>query len=162
MHWAYQDLLPSIRKQTKDSHSAVDILHDALLRFVMSSQLQTRLQPHAYLRVIVRNLLIDAHHESSRFVQLPTEYNWKNDNSYLQQNTAVSAEYMADLHQRLLVTQQIVQGLPPRCREVFWMFRIENLSQKEIAGRLGISLNMVERHIMRALLDLRRAKDLIG
>ena len=42
-----------------------------------------------------------------------------------------------------------------------WPFRIEGLPQQEIAAQLGISLNMVQRHIMRAMLDLLEARDLV-
>lgn len=37
--------------------------------------------------------------------------------------------------------------LPDRCREVVWLRRVEDLPQKEIARRLGISEKTVEKHI---------------
>ncbi len=46
--------------------------------------------------------------------------------------------------------------LPDRCREVVWLRRVEELSQKEVAMRLGISEKTVEKHIakgMRLLAD---------
>ena len=46
--------------------------------------------------------------------------------------------------------------LPDRCREVVWLRRVEDLSQKEVAVRLGISEKTVEKHIakgMRLLAD---------
>ena len=55
---------------------------------------------------------------------------------------------------------KVIDGLPPRCREVFYMSRIQGLPNGEIARRLGISRNMVERHIMRALVDCRRLRTL--
>ena len=39
------------------------------------------------------------------------------------------------------------------------MYRIEGYPQKDIAAQLKISLNMVERHLIRALLDLRAARE---
>lgn len=44
-----------------------------------------------------------------------------------------------------------VDALPPRCRQVFIMRRFEDVSQQEIADRLGISRNMVEKHLRLAL-----------
>jgi RNA polymerase sigma-70 factor (ECF subfamily) len=58
-----------------------------------------------------------------------------------------------------MLLNQIIQDLPPRCREAFILFKIEGLSQKQIAVNLGISLNMVERHLIRALLDIRSARE---
>ncbi len=47
--------------------------------------------------------------------------------------------------------QRIVDSLPERCREVFVLSRFQGLKNREIAERLHISLNTVERHIQRAL-----------
>jgi RNA polymerase sigma factor (sigma-70 family) len=41
--------------------------------------------------------------------------------------------------------------LPPRVRETFILRRIEDLSQREIAQRLGISENTVEKHMGKAI-----------
>jgi len=57
--------------------------------------------------------------------------------------------------------QQILEQLPTRCRQVFWMYRVEGYTQTEIAAALGISKNMVERHVMRAIVDLSSARELI-
>ena len=48
-----------------------------------------------------------------------------------------------------------VDELPPRCREVFLLSRFDHLANGEIATRLGISRNMVEKHIIKALLHCR-------
>ncbi len=63
------------------------------------------------------------------------------------------------MQQRLEQVQAVLNCLPARCGEVFWLFRIEGLRQGEIASRLGISVNMVERHVMRAMVDLRALRD---
>lgn len=47
--------------------------------------------------------------------------------------------------------------LTPRRREVFMMRRFENLHQEEIARRLGISRNMVEKHLRAAFKELKQA-----
>lgn len=55
---------------------------------------------------------------------------------------------MQELEQQI---QRIVDTLPERCREVFLLSRFKGLKNREIAERLNISLNAVERHIARAL-----------
>ncbi|WP_202620508.1 RNA polymerase sigma factor [Methylocystis heyeri] len=52
-----------------------------------------------------------------------------------------------------------LDSLSPRCREVFVMRRFENLHQEEIARRLGISRNMVEKHLRTAFRELKQALD---
>ncbi|MBP6799327.1 MAG: sigma-70 family RNA polymerase sigma factor, partial [Luteimonas sp.] len=41
--------------------------------------------------------------------------------------------------------------LPDRCREVVWLRRVEHLSQREVAARLGISEKTVEKHIAKGM-----------
>lgn len=124
------------------------------------------MQPHAYLRTVVRHVLADSFRETSRFVQLvPDDAGDERGEAggapFPEEHFSPSPEHLADLQQRLEALQRIIDCLPPRCREVFWLFRIDGLAQAEIAARLSISRNMVERHIMRALVDLRAARNLM-
>lgn len=50
---------------------------------------------------------------------------------------------------------QCLKPLPKRCREIFWLSRIENLSNEEIAEKLGISKRTVENQITHALKHIR-------
>lgn len=51
--------------------------------------------------------------------------------------------------------QQLVNSLPPKCREIFVMSREESLTHKQIAERLDISEKTVDEQISRALKKLR-------
>ena len=64
--------------------------------------------------------------------------------------------------ERLRILSNAVDDLPPRCREVFLMSRLDGLRNGEIAERLGISRNMVEKHIIKAMLHCRRRLDAAG
>ncbi|WP_242107529.1 RNA polymerase sigma factor [Luteimonas aquatica] len=48
-----------------------------------------------------------------------------------------------------------VAALPPKCRTVFLLSRVEGLSNGEIARRCGVSVKMVEKHLARALMKCR-------
>ena len=50
-----------------------------------------------------------------------------------------------------------IESLPDKCREVFQLSRNENLSNKEISEKLGISVRTVEKHITNALQILRKS-----
>lgn len=71
----------------------------------------------------------------------------------------ISAEYVdlspvhADVEARNLESyiNQLVECLPPRQREAFLLSRSEGLTYNEIAGRMGISVKAVEKHISLAL-----------
>lgn len=147
LDWAYSDLLSHIRFKVACPHRAKDVLHDALIRFVVSPSQHRHEQPHAYLRSIVQNLVNDDFHRKNRLLSLDTQFNSTDD-------FGASTELLADMRQRLMGVQTIIEHLPSRCRQVFWLYRIEGYTQPEIADQLGISKNMVERHVMRAIIDL--------
>jgi len=151
LRWAYADLLPSIYRQTYCKHSAYDILHDALIRFALTKNPNREQQPHAYLRTITQNLMLEKYRQES--------YSKNYQNSLNEEELSTpSPEHLADLRQRLMLLNQIIEDLPARCREVFILFRLDGIKQNQIAEQLNISLNMVERHLIRALLDIRAAR----
>jgi RNA polymerase sigma-70 factor (ECF subfamily) len=171
LRWAYGSLLPAIWRSTRCIHRAQDVLHDAFVRYALSGRHEHIAQPHAYLRVVARTVLADQLAQERRFVPLPDlsgephgtgTAGHGGERVQPEEFTAPSAEMLAMLQQRLAAAQRVIDALPPRCREVFWLCRIEGHSQPQIAAMLGISLNMVERHLMRALLDLRAARELIS
>jgi RNA polymerase sigma-70 factor (ECF subfamily) len=55
----------------------------------------------------------------------------------------------------LLELSHYLEKLPKRCQEIFYLSRMDNLSNQEIAGRLGISKRTVENQITMALKHLR-------
>lgn len=48
------------------------------------------------------------------------------------------------------IIQTIIDDLPPKRKEIFLLRRIEGLSRKEIAEKLGISVVTVDSHILKA------------
>ncbi|HLO75389.1 MAG TPA: RNA polymerase sigma factor [Magnetospirillum sp.] len=58
---------------------------------------------------------------------------------------------------RLRALQKAVSQLPPRCREVFLLHKVEGLSHTQVAATLGISRSMVEKHMIRAYSYLQAA-----
>lgn len=50
-----------------------------------------------------------------------------------------------------------LDNLPLRCRQVFLLHRIGNMSQQEIAEHLGISRSTVQKHMMNAMAKLHAA-----
>ena len=171
LRWVYTDLLKHIFFHTKCMHAAQDVLHDSLLRFAFSKHGAQADEPHAYLRTVVKNVLNDNFQLTSKFVSISDHaadhvFGHTDEQEIKQHladcsdaNWALSPEKMLDIQQRLQAIQNIINCLPPKCREVFWLFRIEGLRQAEIAAQLNISLNMVERHVIRALVDIRTARE---
>jgi RNA polymerase sigma-70 factor (ECF subfamily) len=67
-----------------------------------------------------------------------------------------SPERSLSARQELMHLARAFSALPPRCREVVWLRRVDELSQREVALRLKISEKTVESQIakgMRLLAD---------
>ena len=63
----------------------------------------------------------------------------------------VSPERRLDARQVLLRLGAAFDRLPPRCREVVWLRRVEDLPQKEVAARMGISEKTVEKQVAKGV-----------
>lgn len=73
-----------------------------------------------------------------------------------------SPEHQTATRQELQRVANLIATLPSRRREAFVMRKIEGLSQRDIALRMGISESVVEKHIghaLRHLLDATRRGD---
>lgn len=84
-----------------------------------------------------RVVTLDALAEATDGLQLPSE--------------APSPERIAADRQELGRLAVLISDLPPRCREAFTLRKVHGLSQREVARRLGVSENTVEKHIGKAL-----------
>lgn len=60
-------------------------------------------------------------------------------------------------HRQLSARQELqrladaIAGLPPRCREVFVLRKVDGLSQRQVAHRTGLSESTVEKHVGKAI-----------
>jgi RNA polymerase sigma factor (sigma-70 family) len=68
----------------------------------------------------------------------------------------ISLEQRTSARQELRRLAYAFDRLPPKCREVVWLRRVEELPQRQVASQLGISEKTVEKHVakgMRLLAD---------
>ncbi|MBL8265437.1 RNA polymerase sigma factor [Steroidobacter sp.] len=66
-------------------------------------------------------------------------------------------EQRASAYEELRQLARALDDLPRKCREVVWMRRVEDLPQKEVAARLGLSEKSVEKHVMKGMKRLTEA-----
>ncbi len=70
-----------------------------------------------------------------------------------------SAEEVVSAQEQLGNVKAAIMKLGPDCRDAFVLNRFEGLSYREVADTMGVSVSMVEKHIMRALAEIRRRVD---
>ncbi|MBL8268610.1 RNA polymerase sigma factor [Steroidobacter sp.] len=61
----------------------------------------------------------------------------------------VLPERRVQARQELNLLARAFARLPPKCREVMWLRRVDQLSQNEVATRLGITESSVEKHVIK-------------
>jgi RNA polymerase sigma factor (sigma-70 family) len=71
----------------------------------------------------------------------------------------LSPERLVASEQAMTMLRAAVEELPPRCRQVFLLHRVHELSTEEIAVRIGIGERMARRYLARALEHLRARMD---
>lgn len=62
-----------------------------------------------------------------------------------------SPERALNSQEELRELEKSLQELPPLCRTAFLLRRVEDLSQKEVAEKLGISVKTVEKYMARSV-----------
>jgi RNA polymerase sigma-70 factor (ECF subfamily) len=62
-----------------------------------------------------------------------------------------SSETRASARQELRRLATALDALPPRCRDVLWLRRVEDLPQKEVARKLGVTEKVVEKALARGV-----------
>ncbi len=106
--------------------------------------LDENLSVNAYLFTITKNLLITRQKKQAYEIAYK-KYLEKQDISSLldTENVVVYSELEA-------LTQSIIRKLPAQQREIFLLSKSKNLSHKEIADKLNVSLRTVENQVYRA------------
>jgi RNA polymerase sigma-70 factor (ECF subfamily) len=141
----------------KDREIAKEISNDAIFRFWQNRH---RLLENSciisYLLTIVRNLSLNY------LRQLKQETITISFSSIYDTELHLNYEVLADPSWDVLLTRELetitneaINALPVRCKEVFSLSRNENLYNSEIAEKLNISVKTVEGHITYALKFIR-------
>jgi RNA polymerase sigma factor (sigma-70 family) len=145
----YDELRAAMRRRGHSPGVATEIVHDLYLR--LASRPDAVVGTPLLKALLVRaaaNLGIDRRRRE-QFEQRLFSGGEREASQVAESGPAPGAAF--DAQRRLAALRRAIGELPARRREIFVMHRLGNLGAEEIAARLGISRNMVERHLRRAL-----------
>lgn len=131
---------------------AEDVAHDAYLRVYPTVQRDAAEKPEALLYTTARRLAINRLKRRAISPIAPGEA--PIDRTAAAQ-PGVAQQVIA--RQELARLEAAIAALPPGCRTVLLLRKVELLSHQEIADRLGIAISTVEKQHARALRLLRAA-----
>lgn len=108
--------------------------------------------PRAYMFTVARSVLLQ-HVRRARIVSIET---MSEIDRLPTQREERSPDRHAAAHQELRRIGVLIAALPAKCRQAFVLRKVNGLSQREVARRMGISENTVEKHVgkgLRLLMD---------
>lgn len=146
----HRELLNFLTRQVKDRDTAADLAQESYVRVLsVQSSGQTVMDMRALLYRTARNLVIDQHRRS--------EVRRHDDLGAIPEDQHPSAPQHLQPEEALASAQVIrayvaaIEALPARCREAFVLHVFDELSHAQIAQHMGISVSMVEKHVVRGM-----------
>lgn len=150
--WFAQEVLPLegalmryLRQNWRDGSEWVDLRQEVYVRVYESARSGIPERTAPFLLATARNLLIDRARRSQ--VVSIEAYAELDDLSVCELTPERHASGRAELN----VLLEALETLPPRCREVVVLRKVEGLSQRDVAAEMGISEDTVEKQIAKGM-----------
>jgi RNA polymerase sigma-70 factor (ECF subfamily) len=132
----------------QDKEVCMDVVQDVFLWLWEHRQTVQIESPKAYLKAAVKFKI-------ANYIRNGKVKDKVIDNLCRQQQAPVTTDTL-ELKELSRMVQQVVLELPEKCREIYLLSRQEQLSNKEIAEKLGLSVKTVENQMSIALRRIRR------
>lgn len=136
-----------LRPRVGSPDDADDLIQDAYTKLAGLKNVELIAQPHGYFHQVVRNLLTD-HIRRQRIVRI--EAVAEIDEGYRHDQEPGPDRIVGGKRDWARVCA-LIEALPDRCRQIVTLRKIEGLSQREIAERLGVSESIVENDAVKGL-----------
>lgn len=150
-----RELLRFLQARLRDEGEAREVAQEAYVRLLQLENTGAISFLRAYLFRIAANLAFDRL-KSRRLLRLDA-----GDADACLEEIAdpLELERAVLAADQLKLFQSCLDELPPKCRQVFLLHRIQRLGAQQVAAQLNISDRMVRKHIARALIYCRYRLD---
>lgn len=147
-------------KIVKESEVAEDILQDIFSEiWLRRHEIDKNLSIKSYLYTLVRNRSFD--HLKSSYKKTKT---FDSTDAYLEEvlYSILSTDDYINTKELKSELDIAINNLSERCKKVYLLSRETDLKNREIAEKLNIHIKTVEKHITKALLDIKTHLEKIG
>jgi RNA polymerase sigma factor (sigma-70 family) len=158
--WFAAEILPYegalVRYLTRvwpNSSEVPDLRQDIYVRVYESARATLPTSPKAFLFATARNLMTDRIRHS-RVVFIDSTQDLESLNVLIDE---ISPERRLSARQELRILARAFDSLSDKCRNVIWLRRVEGLSQRQTAQRLGLHEGAVESQLARGVRVLAQA-----
>jgi RNA polymerase sigma-70 factor (ECF subfamily) len=148
LSWISDHVLPHeplarhwLRRFRADGMEADDVVQEAYARLATLSTAAHVQSGKAYFMMTVRNLALE-HLRRQKLVRIEALAEIR-DMNIADDRPSIEDEISG--REQLTLVKKLIDGLPDRCRAILRLRKIEGLSQREAADRLGVTENVVEK-----------------
>lgn len=149
IHHLYSDhhgwLRGWLRQRLGCTETAADLAQDTFIKVLQQRRSEALRQPRAYLSSIARNLMIDL------FRRRSIEQAYLEGLALLPEPVDISPEDRHSIIETLVKIDTMLDAMGERPRRIFVMAQLEGQSYVAISQQLGISVNTVRKHFIRAM-----------
>jgi len=133
-------------KWLKQKQDANDITQQAFERFMLVAEPERIEKPRAYLYQLVRNLTVDGLRRDK------VRYEHARQEAINEEPASIGSPLNEVLNtEQLEFLQKIIETLPAKRRRAFVLSRVYQMTYAEISDDMGISVEGVKKHVLRAL-----------
>jgi len=133
--------------------TARELAHESFIRVMGQGSDAVIANPRALLYRIAGNLAIDHYRASKAHAGFHVEL----DDCAELPCGKPGPEQIIAARQMMERLRRAIEALPPQCRRIFMRHKFDGIPHAEIALEYGITKNAVEKHLIRALVNLRGA-----
>ncbi len=158
--WVLREVMPHepgirawLRQRGQSAEDIDDLIQEGYAKLAGVTAFAQIAQPGGYFFQIVRNLMIDSIRHA-RVVRIDTVGHLVDQGGG---SDDVTPERIALVRDELSSVMRCLETLPDRCRAIFKLRKIDGLSQREIAAKMGVSESIVENDAAKGLTLLMRA-----
>lgn len=146
----HRELLNFLARQVNDRDAAADLVQESYARVLaVQHSGQAVLDVRALLYHIAHNLAIDYYRRAK--VRRHDHLDAIPEDQHPPAPQHLQPEEALTTQQVFRAYVAAIEALPPRCREAFVLHVFDDLSHAQIAQRMGISVSMVEKHVVRGM-----------
>ncbi len=141
-----------LRRSWRDHWEILDLRHDTYVRVYEAALREKPFNPKHFLFQVARNLMIDR----SRRKNVVSFDSFADFDGMEADGDQPDVEQSMAARQEMRLLRAAIGELPPRCREVVTLRKIEGLSQRDVARKMGITEDTVERQVANGIRLLRK------
>ena len=125
---------------------SADLSQEAFIRLWNNCAKVTREKSKPFLFTVANNLVIDDFRKNQTQLKLKQRP--------VQNTSSVDPQYQLEMEEFKKKLEQAIDSMTPGAREVFILYRFNDMSYKEIAAQLSLSVKAVEKRMSKGLRHL--------